>query len=111
MNIDDNVIASDRRIDDSVIDSIRYVIFVTKHLVNNPEEVKVDIHRNGYTVVVSLETNPEDVGQVVGKNAYIITSIRSLLASIAGKNGIKIHMDYITEEDKKRERTLNGNHY
>jgi predicted RNA-binding protein YlqC (UPF0109 family) len=107
MRIDD----SDHRIDDSVIDSIRYVIFVTKHLVNNPEEVRVDIHRNGYTVVVSLETNPEDVGQVVGKNAYIITSIRSLLASIAGKNGIRIYMDYITEEDKKRERSHNGNHY
>lgn len=99
------------RVDDGVIDAIKDVVLITKHLVNNPEEVVVEIEQKGYTVLVALRTNPGDVGQVVGRNAHLITSIRSFLAAIGGKNGVKVHLDYVTEEDNKREREPRQDRY
>lgn len=99
------------RISDSIIDEIKNFVLFTKFLVNNPEEVDVDVQQYGYTVVVILKTNPRDVGQVIGRSAHIIMSIRSILAAIAGKNGIRILFDYVTEKDNKRKTNSDNNRY
>jgi len=91
------------RIDENVLNAIREVVMISRHLVNNPEEVLVDIECSGYSVLVALRTNPRDVGQVIGRNAHLMNSIRSFLAAIAGKNGINVLLDYVTEEDNKRQ--------
>jgi predicted RNA-binding protein YlqC (UPF0109 family) len=53
-------------------------------------------------MAVDLHTHPSDVGQVVGRNAHLISSIRAFLSAVAGKNKIKIDLDFVTEEDNKR---------
>lgn len=94
--------AKKNRIDQKVIDIINEVVMIIRHLVNNPEEVVTDIEQKGYTILVALKTNPADVGQVIGRNAHLIASIRSLLSAISGKNGVRVILDYVTEEDNKR---------
>jgi predicted RNA-binding protein YlqC (UPF0109 family) len=98
------------RVDDGIINAIRDVASFARHIVNNPGEVLVDIEQSGYTVLVALRTNAEDVGQVIGKNGYLITSIRSLLSAIGSKNHISIILDYVTEQDNKRDGNRADNH-
>lgn len=90
------------RVSSDVIDAIREVVMICRHFVNNPEEVMVDIETRGYSVLVDLRTNPNDVGQVIGRNAHLMSSLRSFLAAISGKNGVTIILDYVTEEDNQR---------
>lgn len=91
------------KIDPNVIAAIREVVMIVRHIVNHPEDVEVDIDCNGYSVLVALRTNPRDVGQVIGRNAHLMNSIRSFLSAIQGKNRIQILIDYVTDEDKRRE--------
>lgn len=91
------------KIDPKVIAAIREVVMIVRHIVNHPEDVEVDIDCNGYSVLVALRTNPRDVGQVIGRNAHLMNSIRSFLSAIQGKNRIQILIDYVTDEDKRRE--------
>lgn len=95
--------AEENRVEQRVLDAIEEIVLICRHLVNNPEEVKVDINCNGYSVLVALRTNPRDVGQVIGRNAHLINSIRSFLAAIAGKNNVQVVLDYVTEEDNRRD--------
>ena len=76
---------------------------ISRHLVNHPDEVKVDIECKGYTLLVALRTHPSDVGQVIGRNAHLMNSTRSFLAAIAGKNNVQVVLDYVTEEDNRRD--------
>lgn len=97
-----NEAAREKRVEESVMGTIRDVVAMVRHLVNNPDDVEIDVEQKGYTVLVALRTNTGDVGQVIGRNAHLIASIRSLLAAIGGKNNIKVILDYVTEEDNKR---------
>jgi len=90
------------RIAPEITDAIKEVVMITRHLVNNPDEVQVDVESKGYTLLIALRTNPKDVGQVIGRNAHLMNSIRSFLAAIAGKNNVQIVLDYVTEEDNRR---------
>jgi uncharacterized protein len=102
-----------KRVEEGVIQIIREVVMMVRHLVNNPDDVVVDVEQKGYTILVALKTNPEDVGQVIGRNAHLIASIRSLLAAISGKNGVRAILDFVTEEDNKRasKRTVSHRKY
>ena len=93
------------KIEQCVLASIEEVVMICRHLVDNPSEVAVDMKCEGYTVLVALRTNPRDVGQVIGRNAHLINSIRSFLAAIAGKNNVQIVLDYTTEEDNLRSKS------
>lgn len=92
----------EKRIKEEVVSAIRETVMIVRHLVNNPDDVKVEIERHGYSLLVLLYTNPDDVGQVIGRNAHIITSVRSFIAAISGKNNVRVVLDYVTEGDNKR---------
>lgn len=91
------------RVNQETIDAIREVVMIVRHLVNNPDQVKVDIECQGYSILAVLKTNPRDVGQVIGRNAHLINSVRSFLSAIAGKNNVRAVLDYVTDEDNRRE--------
>lgn len=95
-------LARERRIEKRVLEIIREVVMIVRYLVDNPDAVKVDIEQKGYTVLIALETDPADVGQVIGRNAHIKASIRSLLSAISGKYGVRALLDYVTEGDNRR---------
>ena len=91
-----------QRINDDIVSAIEEVVMLTRHLVDSPDDVRVEIDRKGYNLIVLLYTHPSDVGQVIGRNAHIIAAFRSLIAAISGKNNIRVVFDYVTEGDNKR---------
>ena len=64
-----------------------FVEFVVKNLVNNPDAVSVNMVDEGDCKVVRVKVNAEDMGKVVGKNGRVANSIRTVVKSIARKNG------------------------
>lgn len=79
------------------------IVMIVRHFVDHPEQVEVNIRPGAYRMAIELYTNPSDVGQVVGRNGYLSTSLRAFLAAFAGKHRVKIDLDYVTEEDNARD--------
>lgn len=90
------------QISEEIIAQVKEVVMIVRHFVNNPDDVDVKIQCNGKTLVAYLNTNPDDVGQAIGRNAHLISSIRSLLSAIQGKNNIRVMLIYATEDENKR---------
>lgn len=72
---------------------------IVKEIVDHPEDVEVNVVQASLRLLVELNTNPNDVGQVIGQGGHVVTGIRSILAAFGGKNGIQTSMDYVTEQE------------
>jgi predicted RNA-binding protein YlqC (UPF0109 family) len=86
------------------IRSVERLFAGVREIVDHPDDVVVRVIPAGYNAVVQLETNPADVGVVVGREGHVISSLRSLLSVLAGKNRIKLVLEFKTEQDRNVER-------
>ena len=80
------------------------VLSCVREIVDHPEDVMIHVQFTDHNAIVVLETNPNDVGVVVGREGHIISSLRSLLSAYAGKNRIKLVLEFKTEQDRNVER-------
>lgn len=64
-----------------------FVEYVVKHLVDNPDEVKVSEVFGETTVVYELRVAQQDMGKVIGKNGRTAHAIRVLLSAVSRKAG------------------------
>lgn len=88
-----------------VVQRVKEVVdTICKVLVDHPDDVKVKVYIRGQRLFVDLETNSNDVGQVIGKNGHLKSSMRSFLSAIGGKYNVKPDLDYITERENRKMR-------
>ncbi len=88
-----------------IIDSLKDVLIgMVSSIVDHPEKVEVNVVPASYRLLAELHTDGNDVGQVIGKSGHVVESIRSILAAYGGKHGIKIDLDYVTEQEKMNSR-------
>lgn len=87
-----------------VIEAAKEIVGIIRHFVDHPEEVEINVRPGAYRLTVELYTHAKDVGQVIGRNGHLSSSLRAFLAAVAGKHRIKIDLDYVTEEDNARQR-------
>ena len=90
------------RVGPDIVAAVKEVVGIVKHFVDHPEKIEVNIRPGPYRITAELYTHPDDVGQVVGRNGYLMSSLRAFLAALAGKHRIKVDLDYVTEEDNAR---------
>ena len=65
-----------------------FVVFIAKHLVDNPDGVEVEEKTpEDKKVVLSLKVQADDVGKVIGKQGKTAQAMRTLLTAIAAKEG------------------------
>jgi predicted RNA-binding protein YlqC (UPF0109 family) len=64
-----------------------FILFLVKHLVDNPDEVQVNEIDGERTVVYELRVGDGDMGKVIGKRGNTAKSIRTLLAAASAKTG------------------------
>lgn len=69
--------------------------YIAQHLVDHPEAVAVTEHAGGEETVLELRVAPEDMGKVIGRQGRIAKEIRTLMRSVAQKNGIKVSVEII----------------
>lgn len=64
-----------------------FLEIMVKHLVDKPDEVKVNEIDGERTVVYELRVGQGDMGKVIGKHGKTAKSIRTLLTAAAAKAG------------------------
>ncbi|MDZ7372142.1 MAG: KH domain-containing protein [candidate division KSB1 bacterium] len=64
-----------------------FIEYVVKHLVDNPDAVKVTEVVGETTVVYELRVAQPDMGKVIGKSGRTAHAIRVLLSAVSRKSG------------------------
>jgi uncharacterized protein len=79
--------------------------FLLIHLVDHPEDVKIEEVEDDRGYVYVLHVHPNDIGRVIGKGGSIIQAIRQIAKIRAIKEGIRAHITLAEESDSATEST------
>ena len=71
------------------------LLYIAQNLVENPDEVTVTERETESETVFELRVNPSDVGKVIGRQGRIAKEIRSLMRSVAQRQGKRISVDIV----------------
>ena len=69
-----------------------FLEFLVKSIVDHPDDVKIERKVDEMGVLLSLNVNAQDMGQVVGRQGATAKSIRSLLRIVGIKNNARINL-------------------
>lgn len=70
------------------------LLYLAKNLVENPDDVSVT-EVPGETTVLELRVAPEDMGKVIGRQGRIAREIRTIVKSVAQRNGQKVSVEIV----------------
>jgi predicted RNA-binding protein YlqC (UPF0109 family) len=71
------------------------LLYVAKELVDHPEAVTVTEREDGDNTVLELRVAPEDMGKVIGRQGRIAKEIRTVVKSVAQRDGKRVTVDII----------------
>jgi len=71
------------------------LLYIAQNLVDNPDEVTVTERETDSETVFELRVNQSDMGKVIGRQGRIAKEIRSLMRSVAARQGKRISVDII----------------
>lgn len=71
------------------------VEFITKSLVDNPDDVKVREVEGEQTLVIKLSVAKEDLGKIIGKQGRTARAIRTLLGAVSAKAHKRIVLEIL----------------
>lgn len=72
---------------------------IARALVDDPEAVIIESHRDADTIVLRLHVAASDVGKVIGKQGRTARSLRTILSAASMKLKQRFTLD-IVEEDR-----------
>ncbi|MCB0260010.1 MAG: KH domain-containing protein [Calditrichaeota bacterium] len=64
-----------------------YVEFIVKHLVDNPDAVRVTEVQSERVTVYELRVGEGDMGKIIGKRGQNASALRTLLNAVSAKSG------------------------
>lgn len=76
----------------------KFVEYIIKEIVDNPDDVKVERKVDEMGVLIELSINPEDMGKVIGKEGRTAKALRTLLRVLGAKNNARINLKIIEPE-------------
>ena len=79
-----------------------FLEFVVKALVDHPEDVKIDRKVDEMGVLLSLNVNPEDMGQIIGRSGSTARAIRTLVRIVGLKNQARVNLKIEEPEGSTR---------
>ncbi|MFZ5856034.1 MAG: KH domain-containing protein [Chloroflexota bacterium] len=69
--------------------------YITKSLVDHPEEVEVTELGSGSRVRLELKVHADDMGRVIGRNGRVANAVRTLLRVAAEREGKQVTLDVL----------------
>ena len=66
-------------------------------LVDNRDQVNIEEVINDRNIEYKVRVAPEDMGKVIGKQGRVAKSIRTVIKSIAGKDGKRVNVEFVEE--------------
>jgi len=80
-----------------------FVEYIVKNLVDYPDEVKINEIGGTQTLIIELSVKKSDIGKIIGKRGKTINAIRTLLMSVASRNGIRVNLEIIEDGEAEVE--------
>ena len=77
-----------------------FVEYIVKNLVDNPDKVRIAEVGGTHTLILELTVEQSDIGKIIGKKGKTINAIRTLLMSVASRNGIRVNLEILEEGAK-----------
>ena len=71
------------------------LLYVAKELVDHPDAVTVTEREDADNTVLELRVAPEDMGKVIGRQGRIAKEIRTIVKSVAQRDGKRVTVDII----------------
>ena len=68
---------------------------IVKSIVDNPDEVVVLEKVSGDMSILELSVAKEDMGKVIGRQGRIAKEIRTLMRSVAQRQGTKVSVEIV----------------
>ncbi len=68
---------------------------IAKSLVDAPNEVQITEIDGEKTLIFELRCNAKDIGKIIGKSGKTVGAMRTLLNSIAAKQGRKAMLEVV----------------
>lgn len=75
------------------------VVYLAKALVDRPDAVELRASDAEGGKLFELKVAPEDVGKVIGRDGRTVNAMRTLVASVAQRKGLKARLEIL--DDKK----------
>jgi uncharacterized protein len=72
-----------------------FLEFVTRHLVDHPDRIQVELEERTDRIVVRLLVDPADLGKVIGKQGRNAQSLRTLVTAIAAREGHRVTLEIV----------------
>ena len=69
--------------------------YVAQNLVEHPEAVTVSETVGEGETVLELRVDPDDMGKVIGRQGRIAKEIRTLMRSVAQRQGTKVSVEIV----------------
>ncbi len=71
------------------------VEFLSKSLVDDPSQVKVDEAGDGSEIVYQIPVAPDDMVKIIGKQGRVAKALRSVVKAAATKQSVKVQVDIV----------------
>ena len=71
------------------------LLYVATQLVDNPDAVTVTEREDGDNTVLELRVAPEDMGKVIGRQGRIAKEIRTIIKTVAQREGKHVTVDIV----------------
>lgn len=79
-----------------------FVEFITRAIVNHPDDVTTDRIIDERGVLLTLHVNPEDMGYVIGRQGQTARAIRTLLKIVGAKANARVNLKIYEPEGSRR---------
>ena len=73
------------------------LLYVATQLVDHPDAVTVTQREETDGTVLELHVAPEDMGKVIGRQGRIAKEIRTVIKSVAQRDGKRVTVDIVDE--------------
>lgn len=70
---------------------------IIANLVDNKEEISIEEINNEKSIEFRVKVSQADMGKVIGKQGRVAKSIRTVMKSVAGKEGKKVNVEFVEE--------------
>jgi len=79
-----------------------FVEDIVKALVDHPEDVKTERKIDEMGVLITLDINHQDMGQVIGRSGQTVRAIRTLLRVVGARNNARVNLKINEPEGSAR---------
>ena len=65
------------------------------------DQVQINEVGGTHTLIIELKVEKSDIGKIIGKKGKTINAIRTLLMSVASRNGLRVNLEILEDEVKQ----------